>query len=193
MEKRGAIIEIIIKLGLAILAFIAIIYVALDLVSMTSLFKVMKLNEVEIEDAIFKTNLYPIYKNIGIVDNVDGNIVSLTIVSFAKTIGAIPLVYLFVSIGLLITYFIFIRWNLILSNIKMIGFLALTYLFKYILFGIQFLLFYKDDTRTLAISIFTGTILYIIVSLVEMFILSLFIYKFVISLKKDSIYIKNLD
>ena len=136
MEKRGAIIEIIIKLGLAILAFIAIIYVALDLVSMTSLFKVMKLNEVEIEDAIFKTNLYPIYKNIGIVDNIDGNIVSLTIVSFAKTIGAIPLVYLFVSIGLLITYFIFIRWNLILSNIKMIGFLALTYLFKYILFGI---------------------------------------------------------
>lgn len=193
MEKRGMIIEIIIKSLLAIIALLSIVFIICDIVGIFPLFGVFKMDEDTLNIAILNSPIGPTFKNMGIVDSINGNVIKDAIISFIVNINGYVILNLSILIALLVTYFVFIRWDLILGYIKVYGFITLFFILKYVLFAFQFVLFYKDDLRSIAISIFIGNIMFILVSLIEIFCFSLFIMRFAFNIKKDLTELKLLE
>ena len=185
MEKIGQISELAIKIVYGILAFIMSVFIVKNIILMFPLLGSMKLDENSLVQLISTTRIGPIYESIEAYHDVDNKLVSSVIVSFLSNIEWIAIVFLIITILMLFTLFMFIKWKLIASYLKLSGLIAACYLFKYILFGICFLIFFNDSFEGVTRSFLVGTIIYIIVSLFELFLCSLFIIKLVLNFSSD--------
>lgn len=193
MEKKGQIIEMIIKMVLAIIAAVSIVTLVVEIVSMFSLFSAFSQDEEGMMTLIYNSPIGPIYKSMGMVDVINNDSINKALVGFASSISVYAIINLIAIIALLITNFIFIKWELLTNYLKMYGFIVFAFLLKYVLFGLQFVLFFKDDMKSVAISVVMGTIFFIFLALVEIFIFTLMILKFVLNVKKDMYELKYLS
>lgn len=185
MERKGQLIEIIIKSVYFLFSIIAAVFIVKNIISMFPLYKSFQLNEQEMYTFILKTPFGCIYKDIGHVEMIDSNIVSKAILAFIKNIHWCGIIFLTITLIMLFTYFMFIKWQLVGTYLKLSSYLIFAYIAKYILFALSILIFFKDDMNSFALSIIIGTSLYLILSLVEVFILSLFIIKFILNIAFD--------
>ncbi len=185
MERKGQLIEIIIKSVYFIFSIIAAVFIVKNIISMIPLYRSFQFSEQEMYNFILKTPFGIIYKDIGNVELIDSSIVSRAIVAFIKNIHWGILVFLAITLIMIFTYFMFIKWQLVGTYLKLSSYLILAHLAKYILFALSILIFFKDDMASFSLSMIIGTSLYLILSLVELFILSLFIIKFILNIAND--------
>ncbi len=185
MERKGQLIEIIIKSVYFIFSIIAAVFIVKNIISMIPLYRSFQFSEQEMYNFILKTPFGIIYKDIGNVELIDSSIVSRAIVAFIKNIHWGGIIFLIITLIMLFTYFMFIKWQLVGTYLKLSSYLILAHLAKYILFALSILIFFKDDMASFSLSMIIGTSLYLILSLVELFILSLFIIKFILNIAND--------
>lgn len=185
MERKGMLYEIIIKLTFAIFSFIASVFVVKNIISMLPLFKSFSYDEFELYDVVYKTHIGEIFKDMGIYQQIDGKIILKAVSSFIVNIEWIGIVFLLLSVTLSILYFIFIKWKLIGTYLKMSGVFILCYILKYILFACCILIIFKNSLTSISLALIIGTIVYIIFSLPQIFILILWIIKFIFNIGSD--------
>lgn len=185
MEKKGQLYEIIIKLTYALISFIAAIFVIKNMLSMAPLFKSFSYQEFELVGLIHKTPFKSILKDIGTIDSVNVEILIKGFFSFLSSLEWISIVFLILFVCLLILYFTFIKWSLVKDYLFLSALEILFFLLKYILFGLSFAIFYKGGGESMALSFIIGTILFYVFSLAQLFILSLWIIKFIFNIGSD--------
>lgn len=185
MEKKGIVIEIILKFLFAAFSFIAAIFVVKNIISMSNLLKSFSYDEIELYDAVNSTHLGLIFNDIGVFLKIDGTTIFKVLTSFIANIEWIGIIFLLLSIGVSIVYFIFIKWKVFETYLKMSGLLILCYILKYILFACSILLFFKDNLASLSLALVIGTIIYIIISLFELILFVLWMLKFILNIVGD--------
>lgn len=185
MEKKGILCEMIIKTIFAIFSFIASIFIVKNIISIFPFFNAYSYEEQSLYDVVYKTHIGEIFKDMGIFQQIDNNIVVKAVTSFIINIEWIGIVLLVLTLILLLLYFIFIKWKLLKTYLKMSGILIAFYLLKYILFACCFLIFFKDSLTSVCFSLIIGAIIYIIFSLMELTILFLWIIKFIFNIGND--------
>ena len=124
-------------------------------------------------------------KNFGQNFLIDGNIVSKTLLSFINNIEIIAIIFLIMTILLALLYFVFTNWTLVSSYLKL-SFISIgLYLIKYILYGLCILVFFKDSYPSLALALNIANSLYMIICLLQLFVFSLWIIKFLFNILSD--------
>lgn len=152
---------------------------------MFPLYRIYQYDEQEIYNAIYKTPFGPIVENMGVIEVIDSSMVLNTLLAFIKNLKWLEIVFLVLTMIMTFVFFLFIKWHFIETYLKLTGYLLFTYLGKYLFFALSILFFYKDDIASFSFSIIIGTSLYLILSIIELFILSLFIIKFILNLRMD--------
>lgn len=185
MEKKGIIIEMTLKFLFAAFSFIAAIFVVKNIISMSFLLKSFSYDETKLYDVVNTTHIGLIFNDIGIFIKIDGSTVLKVLVSFIANIEWIGIIFLLLNIYIGIVYFIFIKWKIFETYLKMSGLLILTYLLKYLLFACSILLLFKDSLTSISLALIVGTIVYILLSLFELTLLLLWMIKFIINIKGD--------
>lgn len=185
MEKKAQLYEIIIKLTFAVISFVAAIFVVKNIISMLPLFKSLSCSEKEIYELIYQTNIGNILNEIGIVSNFNFLLLVKGFVAFLKQTNLLAILFLVIIIATLLLHFIFIKWKLLSSYLKISALIILSYILKYLSFAALFGLIYKYSTYTLALSLTIGNVFYLIFSIFELFLFSLYIVRFVLNISGD--------
>ena len=185
MERVGVISEFIIKIVYGITAFIIGVFVVKNIILMAPLFGVLKLDEPEIVNLISNTKIGPVYESVEAYKQIDGKVIFNAIMAFISSMGWLEVAFLICNVLLLFALFMFIRWNFISNYLKLSGLIILVYFLKYSVFGLFFLIFFNESVKGAATGIFIGNIFYMIFSLIELFLASLFVLKLVLNFNMD--------
>ena len=185
MEKKAQLYEIIIKLSFALFSFIAAIFVMKNVLYILPLFKTSSLEEFEILGLIYKTPIGNILKDIGTVNTINVAVLFKGFMSFLSHLEWISVIFLLMMIVLLMFRFIFIKWSLVKDYLHLSLYEILFFILKYICFGLSFAIFYKGGADGMSLACIVGSILFIIFSLAQIFILSLWIIKFIFNIVSD--------
>ena len=185
MDRKTILFETIIKTVFFVFSIIAAVFVVKNIISMFPLYSINKTDEIEIFDAISKTHIGKIFDNIGASSFINNEIIHKALVSFVYNVETICIIFLIITLSLLFVFFIFPKWKLIASYLKLSAVLILSYISKYLLFALCFLIFYKNTLPSFFITINVGTTLYLIICLIQLFILSLWIIKFIFNILGD--------
>ena len=185
MEKKAQLYEIIIKLSFALFSFIAAIFVMKNVLYILPLFKTSSLEEFEILGLIYKTPIGNILKDIGTVNTINVAVLFKGFMSFLSHLEWISVFFLLMMIVLLMFRFIFIKWSLVKDYLHLSLYEILFFILKYICFGLSFAIFYKGGADGMSLACIVGSILFIIFSLAQIFILSLWIIKFIFNIVSD--------
>ena len=185
MEKKAQLYEIIIKLSFALFSFIAAIFVMKNILYILPLFKTTSLEEFEILGLIYKTPVGNILKDIGTVNTINVEVLFKGFMSFLSHLEWISVIFLIMMIVLLMFRFIFIKWSLVKDYLHLSLYEILFFILKYICFGLSFAIFYKGGADGMSLACIIGSILFIIFSLAQIFILSLWIIKLIFNIVSD--------
>lgn len=185
MEKKAQLYEIIIKLSYALLAFISAVFVVKNAIFMLPLYKSFSCSETQLYSLIYNTPFGNILNDVGVVTTLSFDVFVKGFVGFLSNVEWIGVVFLFMTIGLMLLRFMFINWTLIRQYLKLSLIQIGLYILKFVLFGIIFALFYKDGTRTMSLAFIIGTSAFLIVSIAQVFVLSLWIIKFIFNIVND--------
>ena len=185
MERKGLLFEIIIKGIYFIFSIIAAVFVVKNIISFFTLYQANIVEESELYAIVGNTHIGKIFSDIGGFMTIDGNIVKKTLISFVNNIEGVAIAFLIMTLILTLLYFVFIKWNLIASYLKLSFITIGLYLLKYVLFGLCILLFFKDSYPSLVIALNVGTSLYLIDCLTQLFVFSLWIIKFIFNILVD--------
>ena len=185
MERKGLLFEIIVKGIYFVFSIIAAVFVVKNIISFFSLYQANTVNESELYAIVGNTHIGKIFSDIGGFMAIDGNIIKKALISFVNNIEGVAIVFLIMTLFLTLIYFVFIKWNLISSYLKL-SFVSIgLYLLKYVFFGLCILIFFKDSYPSLVIALNIGTSLYLIVCMAQLFIFSLWIIKFIFNILAD--------
>ena len=185
MEKHKIIYELIIKFIYFIFSIIASVFVVKNIISFITIYNVNVVDEADFYGIIGKTHIGKIFNDIGGYIAIDGNIVSKTLLSFINNIEIIAIIFLIMTILLALLYFVFTNWRLVSSYLKL-SFISIgLYLIKYILYGLCILVFFKDSYPSLALALNIANSLYMIICLLQLFVFSLWIIKFLFNILSD--------
>lgn len=185
MERKGLLFEIIVKGIYFVFSIIAAVFVVKNIISFFSLYQANTVNESELYAIVGNTHIGKIFSDIGGFMAIDGNIIKKALISFVNNIEGVAIVFLIMTLFLTLIYFVFIKWNLISSYLKL-SFVSIgLYLLKYVFFGLCILMFFKDSYPSLVIALNIGTSLYLIVCVAQLFIFSLWIIKFIFNILAD--------
>lgn len=185
MEKKGVISEFCIKIVFALFATIAIGFLIYDLIVAFPLFKALSTDEQSLYELINHTKFYQIYLDIGVVETLNKTIFFKIIVAFFSHFNFIEIIFLFLFFVLVFAYFIFIKWKFVLSYIKVSLLILMFHLFRFLINGANIYVLYNEEFVSLQKSIFIGNIFYVILEILEMFLLSLWIIKFIFNFEED--------
>lgn len=179
MKQKINIYEFVIQLILFILAFWLGVFVVLNILKIAPLFKSFQYEEMELELAVLRSPFGNIYRNLGVVEVIDSNVITNVLFSFVASLNGLAILFLLVFAFLLFLNFLFIKWNILVNNLKGCSLILLAFLCKYILFGSIIMMFYKQTMNSLCLSLILGSIVYIIASLVELLVIGYWLYQFV--------------
>ena len=179
MEKKSFLYELIIKFIYFLFAFVASVFVVKNIISIFPLFKSFQLDEIQLNDVILKTTFGKIYYDMGVVEYINLKTIFKAISAFFTNIEGIVIVFGIITIAMLLIYFIFTKWKLISYYLNKSNYLAMLYIWKHILFAVCILFFYRNSLSSLSLSFVLGTSIYLILSLIELFILSIWMIKFI--------------
>ena len=185
MEKKAQLYEILIKFSFALFSFICAIFVVENILFLLPLFKTSSLEEFEILGLIYKTPFGSLLKDIGTFNNVNVEILFKGFISFLSNLSWASIIFLFMFLSLLILRFVFIKWSLISDYITLSIYEILFFILKYISFGVSMAILYKGGATSMAAGCIVGSILFIVFSLAQLFILSLWIIKFIFNIVGD--------
>ena len=185
MEKKAQLYEIIIKCSFAIMAFIMSIFVVKNIISIIPLLKSFSFDEITLYREFYSTHIGEIIKDMGIINRIDFLIIMKGFTSFLLNIEWIMYLLLIMTMCLLIIRFIFLKWTLVKQYIKISSAIIISYFLKYLIFALCFAIFYKGGIKSMSLSFVVGSSFYIIISIIELFFLSLFIIKFIFNIYGD--------
>ena len=188
MEKKAQLYEIIIKSCFALFSFIAAIFIIKNMLSMFPLYTSFSSDQLGLFELIYNTHIGEILKDIGPVHTINFKLILKGFACFLLNLEWIASLFLLLTLALLVLKFIFIKWSLVGNYLKLSGLLILAYVLKYLMFLLCFALFYKGGESSLALSFVIGTSLYLLLSLGQLIILSLWIIKFIFNIVGDIIY-----
>lgn len=185
MEKLGQLLEILIKFIFAMFSTVACIFVVKNAFSMLSFF-----NLKEVDDALFykilgNTQIGKVYNSMGVVIGLNMYSIICGILAFIINIEWICVAFLIIFIGLLTSYFIFIKWKLIKAYLKMCLALMISYIVKYLIVLLFLAILNDNSMEGFYLAFKVGAVFYFLISLIELFILSLWILKFFINIYSD--------
>ena len=189
MEKTGQLMEIIIKLVVAIFSIIAAVLVVRNCFSMLGFLSIKPSEEIEFYDVLSKTQIGKIFSDIGVFVRLDLAIILKGLVSFLCNLEVVVILYFHLLVSLIGLYFVFIKWSLLKSYIKMFLIIGASYLLKYIFVLICLAIFNNNNMEGVILSIKIATILYIIVSSIEFVCILLLILKFITNIAGDIKYL----
>lgn len=189
MEKTGQLMEIIIKLVVAIFSIIAAVLVVRNCFSMLGFLSIKPSEEIEFYDVLSKTQIGKIFSDIGVFVRLDLAIILKGLVSFLCNLEVVVILYFHLLVSLIGLYFVFIKWSLLKSYIKMFLIIGASYLLKYIFVLICLAIFNNNNMEGIILSIKIATILYIIVSSIEFVCFLLLILKFITNIAGDIKYL----
>lgn len=184
MAAKKQIAEILIKILFAIIGFVLSINIIKDIISLIPLFNT-SLNENELYSLISNTNIGSIYLKIGAVEGINSTIMYTALVAFFDNIPLFYVLFFSIIVILSLIYFIFSKWNLLEIYIKMAYIVLSLYVFKYIFYGLAFVLFYTGSFNSLSSSLIIGNVIFMIFSLGELFIMFLWILKMFLNIVDD--------
>lgn len=184
MTAKKQIAEILIKILFAIIGFVLSINIIKDIISLIPLFNT-SLNENELYSLISNTNIGSIYLKIGAVEGINSTIMYTALVAFFDNIPLFYVLFFSIIVILSLIYFIFSKWNLLEIYIKMAYIVLSLYVFKYIFYGLAFVLFYTGSFNSLSSSLIIGNVIFMIFSLGELFIMFLWILKMFLNIVDD--------
>ncbi|MDY2888449.1 MAG: hypothetical protein SOU19_02680 [Candidatus Caccosoma sp.] len=184
MTAKKQISEILIKILFAIIGFVLSINIIKDIISLIPLFNT-SLNENELYSLISNTNIGSIYLKIGAVEGINSTIMYTALVAFFDNIPLFYVLFFSIIVILSLIYFIFSKWNLLEIYIKMAYIVLSLYVFKYIFYGLAFVLFYTGSFNSLSSSLIIGNVIFMIFSLGELFIMFLWILKMFLNIVDD--------
>ena len=184
MTAKKQIAEILIKILFAIIGFVLSINIIKDIISLIPLFNT-SLNENELYSLIPNTNIGSIYLKIGAVEGINSTIMYTALVAFFDNIPLFYVLFFSIIVILSLIYFIFSKWNLLEIYIKMAYIVLSLYVFKYIFYGLAFVLFYTGSFNSLSSSLIIGNVIFMIFSLGELFIMFLWILKMFLNIVDD--------
>lgn len=185
MEKKAQLYEIIIKLSFAIFSFFSAIFVVKNAIFMLPLYNSFSCNETQLYSLIYNTPIGNILNDIGPVTYFSFSLIIKGLIAFLNNIEWIGVIFLFMLIILLLLRFMFINWTLVKQYLKLSLILVGLYVLKFALFGILFAIFYRGGERTMALGFVVGTSAFLLVSICQLFILSLWIIKFIFNIVSD--------
>lgn len=185
MEKKAQLYEIIIKLSFAIFSFFSAIFVVKNAIFMFPLYRSFSYSETKLYSLIYNTPIGDILNDIGPVTHFSFDVIIKGFVAFLSNVEWIGILFLLMLIVLLLLRFMFINWTLIKQYLKLSLILIGLYILKFALFGILFAIFYKDGARTMALGFVVGTSAFLLVSIAQLFVLSLWIIKFIFNIVND--------
>ena len=185
MEKKAQLYEIIIKLTFALFSFIAAIFVVKNAMFLFPLFKTSSLEEFEIIGLIYKTPFGDILRDTGTQNGINVEILLKGFMSFLSNLESVSVIFLSLIIAILILRFTFIKWSLVKEYLHLSLIVVLLFIVKYVCFGLSIAIFYKDGAQGLANGSIVGSIFFIVFSLAELFIFSLWIIKFIFNIVGD--------
>ena len=184
MTAKKQVAEILIKILFAIIGFVLSINIIKDIISLIPLFNT-SLNENELYSLISNTNIGSIYLKIGAVEGINRTIMYTALVAFFDNIPLFYVLFFSIIVILSFIYFIFSKWNLLEIYIKMAYIVLFLYVFKYIFYGLAFVLFYTGSFNSLSSSLIIGNVIFMIFSLGELFIMFLWILKVLLNIVDD--------
>ncbi len=185
MEKKAQLYEIIIKLSFAVFSFIAAIFVVKNVLHMLPLFKTSSLEEFEILGLIYKTPVGSILKDIGTASTINVEILFKGFLSFLSHLEWISVIFLGMFIVLLLLRFVFLKWSSVKDYLHLSLYEILFFVLKFICVGLSFAIFYKGGANGMSLACIVGSIFFIIFSIAQLFILSLWLLKFIFNIVND--------
>lgn len=185
MEKKAQLYEIIIKLVFAITAFICSVFVVKNAFFMFPLFTSFSCNETQLYHLIYNTQFGDILNDVGVVINFSFSTLVKGFIGFLNNIEWVGLFFLVLTIALLLLRFMFIKWTLIRQYLKLSLVSIVLYILKFALFGICFSIFYKSNIRTMSLAFVVGTSMYLAICIIQLFVFSLLIVKFIFNISID--------
>ena len=185
MEKKGHLYEIIIKAIFLVVGIIGLILIFSNLIHILPLLNSFSLDYNQMHLYIVDTELAPAYKVLTSVDYLNGSVIVKVLLSFVINLPIFSLLFLLLTLVMGIIYFLFVKWPLIRSYFKLSLVHIGLFIVKYVLFGLLLLAFYSSDMKSLAVGLFIGTITYILISLVQIFLHSLWVLKFIFNISDD--------
>jgi hypothetical protein len=185
MEKKGHLYEIIIKSIYLIVGIIGLIIILNGIVNIVPLFASFSLDYNQMQSAIMNTEFAHAYKTLTSVDYFNSSLILKIFLSFIANLSIFPYLFLVLTLLLSILFFIFIKWPLVSSYFKISLMQICVFIGKYLLFGLSLLIFYNNDIKSLATGLFIGTIIYLLTSILQIFLHSLWILKFVLNITED--------
>ena len=185
MEKRGHLYEIIIKSIYLVVGIIGLIVIINGIINIVPLLASFTLDYNQMHSAIMNTEFAQSYKALTSVDYFNSSLILKILLAFIANLSIFPYLFLILTLFVSILFFIFIKWPLVSSYFKISLMHICVFIGKYLLFGLSLLIFYNSDIKSLATGLFIGTIIYIIMSILQIFLHSLWILKFVLNITDD--------
>lgn len=185
MEKQGYLYEIIIKALYLIVGIVGLITIFSNLINILPLLKSFSLDYSQMHMYIVETEFAPTYKALTSVDYLNGTVIAKVLMSFIVNLPIFSIFFLILTLFIGIICFLFIKWTLIRSYFKLSLVHIALFIIKYVMFGLLLLAFYSSDMKSLAMGLFIGTITYILISIVQIFLHSLWILKFIFNITDD--------
>ena len=190
MERTGHLIEFIIKIIFAVFSAFAVVFVVRNCVFMFGFLTVKSEDSLVFYKTLSETHVGKIYNSFGSFNEINLSIIHQGFVAFITNMDFICYVFTLLLIALLIVSFTFPKWDMVKSYIKILIYILLSYLAKYVFVLLSLAICFDGSEPSVYLSLKIGTIFYYIISFVEMFLLSLLICKFILNLKSD---IKSLN
>lgn len=190
MEKKSVYYEFLLKCIFFIISFIMAIFIILNVIKIAPLLKSYSISNENLYSLFFKTDVGNIFTHMVVFE--DSNFFTMlneALKALIISLKWIDITFLLLFGILLIAAFIYPKWKLINSYLKLSSFLIATYLLRYISFALCVLYFLKDSVIGLTNGIFFGTIFYLLFCVGMIFIMSLFMIKFIFNVYFD---VKNI-
>lgn len=190
MEKRSIYYEFILKCVFFLISFIMAIFTILNVIKIVPLLQAYSISNEKLYSLFFKTDVGNIFTHMVVFE--DSNFFTM----LNEALNALIISLKWIDIGflllfgiLLIAAFIYPKWKLVNTYLKLSAFLIIAYLLRYISFALCVLYFFKDSVIGLTNGLFFGTIFYLLFCLSMIFIMSLFMIKFIFNVYFD---VKNI-
>lgn len=191
MEKFGQILEIIIKTIFAAFSIVAVVFLVKNVIFMLMFFKLDGTNEAMFYNVFSNTFIGKVYNTMGAVIDINAMIILRGIVSYFLNLEVICCIFIMLIINLLVLYFIFIKWALLKTYLKMSGIVIASYIFKHA-FILLFLAIFNDySLENVCLALKVGSIFYLLLSIIEFIIFMLWIIKFMVNIVFDIKYLRN--
>ena len=118
MEKTGQIIEIIIKLVVAIFSIVAAVLVVRNCFSMFGFLTLGNNEEMKLYDVLSKTQIGKVFSDIGVFVDLNKTVIIIGFASFLNNLEFICIFYFVILLAILLLYFLFVKWSLLKNYIN---------------------------------------------------------------------------